>query len=129
MFSSSGQEPPKPKIPQPPKHFKKKKGGQDGREINSLIQKENDVVIVEIDDDSYRLINESYPYPRGKVYSKVVENLTKAEAKVIVFDIMFDSPDHTSKIIEHHLGKECLECSMIDEDAKFYNSIKFNHKH
>ena len=39
--------------------------------------KENSVVIVEIDDASYELINESYPYPRGTVYGNVVKNLTK----------------------------------------------------
>ncbi|MBI45199.1 MAG: hypothetical protein CMG66_03430 [Candidatus Marinimicrobia bacterium] len=49
-----------------------------------------DVVLVEIDDESYRLINEPYPYTR-KLWANVVENLTKAGAKVIAFDIQFDS--------------------------------------
>ena len=94
--------------------------------INEITEKENDVVIVEIDDESYRLINESYPYPRGTVYSKIIENLTKAQAKVIVFDIMFDSEDHTAKILEHHLNNnKCYECSYIDQDEQFYNAIKY----
>ena len=86
---------------------------------------ERDVVIVEIDDESYGLIDESYPYPRGRVYSRVVENLTKAKAKVIVFDIMFDAPDHTSTFLEHHINKECAECSYSDGDAQFVKSIQF----
>ena len=42
--------------------------------------KENDVVIVEVNDNSYSAINESYPYPRGNVYGRIIENLTKANA-------------------------------------------------
>ena len=37
-----------------------------------------------------------------KIKSNVIKNLTDADTKVIVFDIMFDAPDHTSKIIENH---------------------------
>ena len=55
----------------------------------------SDVVLVEIDDESYRLLDEPYPYPR-RIWSKVVRNLTKAGAKVIAFDIQFDSKDHES---------------------------------
>ena len=92
------------------------------------IEFQRDVVIVEINDESYGLIDESYPYPRGRVYSKVIENLTKAKAKVIVFDIMFDSPDHTSTFLEHHINKECADCSFSDEDGQFVKSILFAKK-
>ena len=86
--------------------------------------KENDVVIVEIDDDSYHLIKESYPYPRGTVYGDIINNLTKAQAKVIVFDIMFDSPDHTYKIINQNLSQSCNECTYEDQDKTFAKSIR-----
>ena len=58
-----------------------------------LLSFKSDVVLVEIDDESYRLLDEPYPYPRGRIWSKVVRNLTKAGAKVIAFDIQFDSKD------------------------------------
>ena len=90
--------------------------------------KENSVVIVEIDDASYELINESYPYPRGTVYGNVVKNLTKANAKVIVFDIMFDSYDHTSKIIKKNLEDNCMNCTYQDQDDIFANSINYANK-
>ena len=87
--------------------------------------KENNVVIVEIDDASYELINESYPYPRGSVYGNIVNNLTKAKAKVIVFDIMFDSYDHTSKIIKNNLNDNCMNCTYQDQDDMFSQSINY----
>ena len=84
-----------------------------------------DVVIVEIDDESYRLICEGYPYTRGRVWSEVVKNLTDANAKLIVFDIMFDSPDHTTRIINNALSDNCSNCSYLDADIEFSNSIKY----
>lgn len=58
------------------------------------------VVIVDVDDESWRLIPYKWPYPRDEVWSKAVRNLTDAGAKVIVFDIEFDSPDFKSDYLE-----------------------------
>jgi len=91
--------------------------------INNYDQKENDIVLVEIDDAAYSLINESYPFPRGEIYAKAIDNLTKAKAKVIVFDIMFDSEDHTSKVLKNHISKDCKDCIKIDQDEQFKKSI------
>ena len=74
--------------------------------ISDVRDNETNVVLVEIDDESYRLIPESYPYSRGRVWANVIRNLTDAGSKVIVFDIMFDAPDHTSKIIENYLTEQ-----------------------
>jgi len=90
-----------------------------------LEDKKEDVVIIEIDDNTYSSISESYPYPRGNVYGEIVRNLTEAGAKVIVFDIMFDSEDHTSKIINQNLDENCKECFFQDQDKLFKKSIKF----
>ena len=87
--------------------------------------KQEDVIIVEIDDNSYSSISESYPYPRGDIYGRIIRNLTEAGTKVIVFDIMFDSEDHTSKIINQNLDKNCKECFFQDQDKLFKKSIKF----
>ncbi|MAJ43451.1 MAG: hypothetical protein CMF96_01735 [Candidatus Marinimicrobia bacterium] len=55
------------------------------------------VVLVDLDDESWRLIPESWPYSREKIWSRVIRNLSKAGAKVIAFDIEFDKPDHKSE--------------------------------
>jgi len=62
---------------------------------NKKWDKSLDVAIVYSDDESYKLLSEkySYPYPRGKVWAKAIENLTKLGAKVIVLDYIFDAPD------------------------------------
>lgn len=52
-----------------------------------------DIVIVEIDDEAYRLLPESYPYSRGNIWSRVVRNLAHAGAKVVGLVIEFDKPE------------------------------------
>ncbi|MEE2877059.1 MAG: adenylate/guanylate cyclase domain-containing protein [Candidatus Neomarinimicrobiota bacterium] len=58
-----------------------------------------DVVLIDVDDESYRLVPWTWPYPR-EVWGQVVENLSKAGAKVIVFDIQFDAPDRQSEYLK-----------------------------
>ena len=58
-----------------------------------------DVVLVDVDDESYRLVPWTWPYPR-EVWGMVVRNLSKAGAKVIVFDIQFDAPDRQSEYLK-----------------------------
>ncbi|NOZ73943.1 MAG: adenylate/guanylate cyclase domain-containing protein [FCB group bacterium] len=54
------------------------------------------VVLVEVDDEAWRLMPEAWPYPRGTIWGRVVRNLSLAGAKVICFDIQFDSPEMKS---------------------------------
>ena len=63
-----------------------------------------DVVLVSLDDESWRLIPYSWPYPRD-VWARVVRNLTRAGAAVIVFDIEFDSEDRRSAIGDSIFGE------------------------
>lgn len=60
---------------------------------STFIKNGTDVVLVEIDDEAYRLMPEGWqwPYPRI-VFAKIIDNLSKAGAKVITFDIQFDAP-------------------------------------
>ena len=53
--------------------------------------KDLDIVIVEIDDESYEYLNEPTPYSRS-VWARAVRNLTNAGAKVVTIDIEFDKP-------------------------------------
>ena len=85
-----------------------------------------DVAIVYSDDESYKFLSEkfSYPYPRGKVWAKAIENLTLLGAKVIVLDYIFDAPDLNttrSKIVRDDLvGINDL----YDLDQREIDSIK-----
>ena len=56
-----------------------------------------DVVLVEIDDESFKLIPDPIPFGRGTVWINAIRNLSDAEARVIVIDAMFDKPDHQTK--------------------------------
>ncbi|MEE9162640.1 MAG: CHASE2 domain-containing protein, partial [Candidatus Neomarinimicrobiota bacterium] len=58
------------------------------------------VVLVEVDDESWRLVPFKWPYPRDEVWSRTIRNLTDAGARVIVFDIEFDTPDFKSDYLE-----------------------------
>ena len=52
-----------------------------------------EVVVVGIDDPSFNALNERWPFPRSH-YAKLVENLTRAGVRLIVFDIEFTEPSH-----------------------------------
>jgi len=52
---------------------------------------DTDIVIVDIDDNSYQMLQKRFPWPRD-YYARLVRNLRKAGAKEIVFDIEFDIP-------------------------------------
>ena len=65
---------------------------------STYINKGTDIVLLEVDDEAWRLMPEEWPYPRGSVWGKVVRNLYNAGAKVIVFDIQFDAPENRSEV-------------------------------
>ncbi|MCF7858034.1 MAG: adenylate/guanylate cyclase domain-containing protein [Candidatus Cloacimonetes bacterium] len=48
----------------------------------------DNVVIVEIGDDTFNTLNEQWPFPR-EYHAKLIENLEKAGASQIIFDIEF----------------------------------------
>ena len=64
-----------------------------------------DVVLLEVDDEAWRLMPETWPYPRGTVWGKVIRNLAQAGAKVIAFDIQFDAPETKSEYLHEFANK------------------------
>jgi adenylate cyclase len=48
----------------------------------------DEIVIVEIGDNTFSSLNERWPFPRS-YYSRLIENLNKAGAKQIIFDVEF----------------------------------------
>lgn len=69
---------------------------------STIIEVGTDIVLVEVDDEAWRLIPAKWPYPRGDFWAKAIENLSNAGAKVIAFDIQFDSPDTRSEYLRDY---------------------------
>ena len=79
---------------------------------STIIKNGTDVVLVEVDDESWRILKDKkvpWPYPRGDIWAKAVDNLSKAGAKVIAFDIQFDSPDARSEYLRSVSGNLSIE--------------------
>ena len=79
---------------------------------STIIKNGTDVVLVEVDDESWRILKDKkvpWPYPRGDIWAKAVDNLSKAGAKVIAFDIQFDSPDARSEYLRSVSGNLPIE--------------------
>jgi len=72
---------------------------------STYINMGTDVVLIEVDDEAYRLMPEQWPYPRGTVWGRVIRNLTQAGAKVIAFDIQFDAPETKSEYLHDFAEK------------------------
>ena len=69
---------------------------------STMINRGTDVVLVEVDDETWRILKDKkvpWPYPRGDIWARAVDNLSKAGASVIAFDIQFDSPDARSEYL------------------------------
>ena len=54
------------------------------------------IIIVGIDDQSYDELPERWPFPR-EYYARMITNLKKAGAKMVVFDVQFTEPDIKSE--------------------------------
>ena len=90
---------------------------------NNIHEKDSDIVIVDLDDESYRLIPWTYPYPRGDMWARVLDNLSLAGAKVVVFDIEFDAKDQKSEYLKN-LGKKMGFSPPIHGDLVFSDAIR-----
>ena len=74
---------------------------------STIIKKDTDIVLVEVDDETWRILKDKkvpWPYPRGDIWARTVDNLVQAGAKVIAFDIQFDSPDARSEYLRSVSG-------------------------
>lgn len=109
--------------------FTRVRGPLSGTSARQPIPKDSlDVVIVDVDDESYRLVPFTWPYPRDTVWARVVRNLTNAGARVIAFDIEFDAPDKVSDDLENliKLGYNIeFEHEFVHGDDVFANAIRY----
>ncbi|MFB0515221.1 MAG: CHASE2 domain-containing protein [Candidatus Neomarinimicrobiota bacterium] len=82
------------------------------------------VVIVDVDDESWRLVPYKWPYPRDEVWARVVRNLADAGARVIAFDVEFDSPDFKSDYLEK-LNRAGGNIQFRHGDEVFADAIRY----
>lgn len=80
---------------------------------STYIREGTDVVLVEVDDEAWRLMPETWPYPRGTIWGKAIKNLYRAGAKVIVFDIQFDAPETKSEYL--HTFAETIQSEELKQ--------------
>lgn len=73
------------------------------KSIKKDYSKDNDIVIIGLDQASYTNIGRFYPYDRGLIWANVVDNLVDANIAVIAFDIMFDNQTITDSIFSRSI--------------------------
>src|SRR5262245_43069644 len=56
----------------------------------------NDIVVVQIDDVTFDELDERWPFPRS-FHARVIDQLTKAGAKVIAYDVQFTEPSDDAR--------------------------------
>ncbi|GAB4365421.1 MAG: adenylate/guanylate cyclase domain-containing protein [Calditrichia bacterium] len=66
--------------------------------------KDSPIVLVTIDDQSFDSLPDRWPWPRY-YYAHVIDNLTRAGARVIGLDVMLDTPDKMGKISDLQLAE------------------------
>jgi adenylate cyclase len=72
------------------------KGNAD--EYRAQFQEKSNVVIVGIDQSDLKAMPDKFPFPRW-YYAHLIENLNRAGAKVIVFDISFTSTEASDSVL------------------------------
>ena len=92
---------------------------------NSIRDNDLDIVIVEKDDESFRLIPDPWPYGRGKVWATAIKNLVDAGARMIVFDITFDTQDNHTKHAQFYSDANELGVNVVSGDIKFREAMEY----
>ncbi|MCF7905280.1 MAG: adenylate/guanylate cyclase domain-containing protein, partial [Candidatus Marinimicrobia bacterium] len=84
-----------------------------------------DVILIDVDDETFRILADiSWPYPREKVWSRTIRNLVDAGAKVIVFDIQFDSRDKYTALATS-VFEGALPEGFVDGDIAVAQAVEY----
>ncbi len=70
------------------------------------------IVLVTIDDQSFEVLPERWPYPRS-YYAKVINNLSRAGAKVIGLDVILDVPDRAGAQSDRQLAEAVAQTGKV----------------
>ncbi|RLD55569.1 MAG: adenylate/guanylate cyclase domain-containing protein [Bacteroidetes bacterium] len=84
----------------------------------------NDIVIVDIGDDTFNALNEQWPFPR-QYYVKLIKNLEKAGAKQIIFDIEFTEKSDIQS--DEMLAETAAKYGNVIFAGKIINILKDNY--
>jgi len=92
---------------------------------SSFIKLGTDIVLVDVDDEAWRLMPEQWPYPRGTIWANVVRNLSQAGARVIAFDVQFDAPEAKSEYFKGYaadLRKQGFEVPVPEHGDELFGA-------
>ena len=89
--------------------LKDRYSGLENKAIKKKYSENNDIVIIGLDQSSYTNIGRFYPYDRGLIWAKVVDNLVAANISVIAFDIMFDNETVSDSIFLQSIHNAKME--------------------
>ena len=78
------------------------------RGINTSVRENARVVIVEINEESFRSLREQFPWPRS-MYGHLLRNLKAAGAKAVGIDLLFSTPDIHDKRFDDSLRAALVE--------------------
>jgi len=74
-------------------------------QVRGALSPQSDIVIVGIDDDSFQSLDLQWPWPR-RLHAKLLESLSVARARVVVFDVLFDT--HSKDPQDDHLFSKAI---------------------
>jgi adenylate cyclase len=82
------------------------------------------IILVAIDDQSLSALKVRWPWPRS-IYAKAIQNLSRAGAKVVAFDLIFSGEASTISDAQDDLLAEAIrraKCGVV-LGSKFYTSV------
>ncbi len=97
-----------------------------GQELREKIRNEGNVVIVGIDNNDLKAMPEKFPFPRW-YYAHLIENLNRAGARVIAFDLTFTSQsagDSAMRVVLQKYNNVILGANKPEEGAGGLYSIR-----
>ena len=84
--------------------------------------KDDPVVIVAIDDQSFESLPDRWPWPRS-YYAHVIQNLTRAGARVIGLDLIFDKPDPYGSEKDQQLAQAIQQSGRVVLTGKLEETV------
>ena len=85
--------------------------------LRGEIPTSTDIILVTIDDQTYASLNQRFPYPRS-LHARLVNNLVKAKARLIVFDFEFDTTQPYDELFANAIenaGNVLLSAKLVSE--------------
>jgi adenylate cyclase len=101
---------------------------------NSHVRDSSSVVIVEITNESFKSISQSFPFPRT-LYAHLVRNLKLAGARAVGIDLLFDSPDSHGVVEDSVFGAAIRETDFVvlsgkrEQDADRYEQVNHDNSY